>query len=298
MKIYRYKLFAVLASFLLNTDMHAQSVQEYQKEIETWHAERIKSLKEPNGWLNLVGLYWLEEGQNSFGSGPRNKIVFPAGTIVDEAGYFERSGDKVKLVVQHQAAITVNGKPVTEAIVFDKDSTRQPVLSCGNLRWTLIRRDDKIGIRLRDLASPAIKTFKDIERFSVDTSWRMEAVLQTAGAAQRIAIKNVLGQTSQQPTAGKLVFTVNHQQYSLDALDEGDELFVIFGDETNGQSTYPSGRFLYAKKPGADGKTILDFNKAYNPPCAFTNYATCPLPPKENILSFAITAGEKNYEMH
>jgi uncharacterized protein (DUF1684 family) len=298
MKIYRYKFFAALTCFLLNTDMYAQSVQGYQKEIGDWHAERIKNLKEPNGWLNLVGLYWLEEGPNSFGSGPRNKIVFPAGTIVDEAGYFERSGDKVKLVVQHQAAITVNGKPVTEAIVFDKDSTRQPVLSCGNLRWTLIRRDDKIGIRLRDLASPAIKTFKDIERFSVDTSWRIEAVLQTAGAAQRIAIKNVLGQTSQQPTAGKLVFTVNHQQYSLDALDEGDELFVIFGDETNGQSTYPSGRFLYAKKPGADGKTILDFNKAYNPPCAFTNYATCPLPPKENILSFAITAGEKNYATH
>jgi len=97
---------------------------------------------------------------------------------------------------------------------------------------------------------------------------------------------------------GKLVFTINKQQYTLDALEEGDELFIVFGDATSGNTTYPSGRFVYAKKPGADGKTVIDFNKAYNPPCAFTNYATCPLPPKQNILPIAITAGEKNYGHH
>jgi uncharacterized protein (DUF1684 family) len=298
MKTYRHLLLAVLASTLLNTAVRAQTTVSYQQEIEGWHGERIQKLKAPNGWLNLVGLYWLEEGNNPFGSGQQNKVIFPTGTIVESAGIFERTGNKVKLVTLNNTLIKVNDKPVTEAVIYDKDSTRQPVIAYGNLRWTIIQRDDKIGVRLRNLKSAEATAFKDIDRFPVDTAWRISATLQVAGQARSIAITNILGQTNQQQTPGKLVFAIEGKQYSLDALEEGDELFIIFGDETSGKTTYPSGRFLYAKKPGADGKTILDFNKAYNPPCAFTNYATCPLPPKENILPVAVTAGEKNYGHH
>jgi uncharacterized protein len=279
----------------------AQDMTSYQREIADWHSKRIQELKAPNGWLNLVGLYWLEEGRNSFGSGGSNKIIFPKGSIGEVAGNFERAGNKVRLVVADGVAITVNGKPVKEAVIYDDDSTRQPVVASGHLRWTVIRRDNKIGIRLRDLESPLAAQFKDIDRYPVDTAWRIKATLRATGQpgqSAQIAITNILGQTSQQQTPGKLVFTLGTTSYTLDALEEDGDLFIIFGDETSGKTTYPSGRFLTVHQPGADGTTIIDFNKAYNPPCAFTSYATCPLPPPQNILPVAITAGEKNFGHH
>jgi len=289
---------SLLLTCFLTTSVRAQVNDPYQQEIANWQVKRTQNLKAPNGWLNLVGLYWLEPGQNTFGSGSDNKIVFPAGTIDKTAGSFIRSGNTVKLTVSDGVTITVNGKSVKEAIIYNGDSTRPPTLGSGRLRWTVIRRDDKIGIRLRDTASPLLMQFKGVDRFPIDTAWRITATLKTPTQPSQISIKNILGQTSSQQTPGKLVFTIGAKQYALDALEEGDELFIIFGDETSGKSTYPSGRFLSVRKPGADGTTVIDFNKAYNPPCAFTNYATCPLPPPQNILPVAITAGEKNYGHH
>lgn len=286
-------LLALLLSCFLTPTLRAQDNDVYRREVADWQSKRIQDLKAPNGWLNLVGLYWLEPGQNTFGSASTNKIVFPAGSIGPMAGSFERSGGRVKLIVAAGVTITVDGKSVKEAVIYSNDSSRPPVVASGRLRWTVIRRDDKIGIRLRDTASPLLTQFKGIDRFPVDTAWRIKAALQTSGQPGRIAITNVLGQTSQQQTPGKLLFTIGARQYTLDALEEGDELFIIFGDETSGKTTYPSGRFLAVKKPGADGTTTIDFNKAYNPPCAFTHYATCPLPPRQNILPVAITAGEQ-----
>lgn len=275
----------------------AARTSTYQQEIDTWHSKRVQDLKAPNGWLNLVGLYWLDEGASSFGTDPQNKIIFPAGAIAGQAGTFQRTGNTVRLIVQN-AEVKVDGKEVKEAVIFDKDSARQPVVSSGHLRWAIIQRGEKIGIRLRDLASPLVTQFKDIDRYPVDTAWKIQAVLQPQDQTPTIAITNILGQTNQQPSPGKLAFTVGNKQYTLDALEEGDELFIIFGDETSGKTTYPSGRFLTVKKPGANGLTTIDFNKAYNPPCAFTSFATCPLPPRQNILPFAVTAGEKNYGHH
>ncbi|MFC4233490.1 DUF1684 domain-containing protein [Parasediminibacterium paludis] len=269
----------------------------YEQVINNWHSKRIESLKAENGWLNLVGLFWLEEGKNTFGSDQQNNIVFPSGSIATKAGYFERKGNIVKLVAADDVNITINGNPVKEAIIFHPDSTKTPTVVAGNLKWTIIKRDNKIGIRLRDIKSLALATFKGIERFPIDSTWKIEATIQSSPKA-RIEITNVLGQTNEQQSPGKLLFTLNGKQYSLDALEEGNELFIIFGDATSGKTTYPAGRFLYANKPDANGKTILDFNKAYNPPCAFTDFATCPLPPKQNILQIAITAGEKDFDHH
>ena len=151
-----------------------------------------------------------------------------------------------------------------------------------------------MGLRLRDLASPLLTSFNGTERFALDSNLKLIAHLEPT-QQNKLLIANVLGQISPLASPGKLVFNINGTTYTLDALEEGDELFILFGDATSGKETYPAGRFLYTNKPDANGNTILDFNKAFNPPCAFTKFATCPLPPKQNILPISIKAGEKNY---
>jgi uncharacterized protein len=265
----------------------------YNEEIEQWHKQRIKELRADDGWLNLVGLFWLQEGTTSFGAGSQNNIVFPKSTIADFAGYFERSGKKVILKVLTGVLIKVNGKAVHDAEIFNGDGYEGPIVTSGNLQWVIIKREDKIGVRLRNLKSPAVAAFKDTERFKVDSTWKIPAHLENPEKSGTILITNVIGQTSQEKSAGKLSFSIHGKKYSLNTLREGNELFIIFSDLTSGVSTYPSGRFVYAQIPGADGITYIDFNKSYSPPCAFTKFATCPLPPKENRLSLSITAGEK-----
>ncbi len=272
----------------------------YKTEIDTWHEKRVTELKGPKGWLNIAGLYWLKEGINTFGSDPGNSIVFPEGTIPARAGFFMLKQNKVSLETAKDVEITSRGKSVKQLIAFNPDSARSaPAMNYGSLEWFVIKRDDKFGVRLRDFKNPELEKFSGIERFPVDTAWRIEATFEKADTLKTIPITNVLGQTTPQPSPGTLVFQVNGTTYRLDALDEGgDEYFIIVGDETNTRTTYGAGRYLYVARPDAEGKTIVDFNKAYNPPCAFTAFATCPLPPKQNILSVAITAGEKNYGTH
>jgi uncharacterized protein len=285
----------ILAFVLHGQQLLAQASPVYRAEIDAWHEKRIKDLRAENGWLNLAGLFWLKDGKNSFGAGKGNDLVFPAGKIAEQAGYLERIGDTVKLIVTNDNDVLVNGRPEKEAVIFSPTQTKPVQVARGSLRWTIIKRSEKLGVRLRDLRSPQLDSFTDIHRFPLDSSWRTVAKLETSPTPKSIPITNVLGQTTPQPSPGKLVFALHGKNYSLDALEEGDELFIIFGDVTNGDETYPSGRFVYAKKPGADGLTVLDFNKAYNPPCAFTPYATCPLPPRQNQLPVPITAGEMSY---
>jgi uncharacterized protein (DUF1684 family) len=287
-------------ALLTGNIVSAQTPTDYRNSVDQWHKEREEGLKKENGWLNLVGLYWLKPGKNTFGSATSNDIVFPKGTIPAVAGYFELKDDNTVIVVpEPNVAIKVNNTGVSSRVIFHKDSARTPVVSYEGLRWTVIRRDDKTGIRLRDLQSAALASFKGIERFPVGAEWKVDAVVEKEGLPDRISITNVLGQTNLQKSAGKLSFNLNGKKYTLDALDEGGpELFVIFGDGTNTTDTYPSGRFLSVKRPDANGKTFIDFNKSYNPPCAFTDFATCPLPPPQNRLGISITAGEKKYSNH
>jgi len=270
-------------------------INAYKAEIELWHQERIANLKSANGWLNLAGLFWLKKGASTFGSDASNDLVFPKDKIAAKAGVFLLQNGIVQLTASPNVEILFNDTPMTNGVVFHPDSTRQPKVSFGSLQWFIIRRDDQYGVRLRDLKSTAVEEFKDIERYDVNTEYRIEAILEIPATPKKIDITNVLGQTTAQDSPGTLVFTFQDKEYRLDALLEDEELFVIFGDPTNKDEAYPSGRYVYAKVPGADGKTVLDFNKSRNPPCAFTPYATCPLPPRQNILPIAITAGEKNY---
>jgi len=276
----------------------AQKTGNYKEEIEQWKIGRYAFLKSNDGWLNLAGLFWLEQGKSSFGSGIKNKIVYPKGSIAAYAGNIELDGQTVRITAVKGVAIKVNNQPIQSSIIFSPDSLKNPIVSAGSLRWTIIKREDKIGIRLRDHNSAQLKAFKGIDRFPTDSTWKLDAILKEPLFATTIPIKNVLGQTIQMKLLGKLIFTINGQIYSLDAVEEGTELFVIFADATNAKTTYGAGRFLYAPKPDATGKTVVDFNKAFNPPCAFTPFATCPLPPSQNVLAIPITAGELNYSNH
>ncbi|MBC5993632.1 DUF1684 domain-containing protein [Pontibacter cellulosilyticus] len=268
----------------------------YVASINEWHKEREASLKSEEGWLALAGLFWLNEGKNTFGSAEINDFVFPEGKIAAEAGAFILSGDEVRLEVKDTTAILVNEELVKQAVVFGLEMQQAPVMKYGPLSWFVIKRGDKYGVRLRDSKSEARQHFKGIERYNVTANWKLEAKLEPSPFPKQIAITNVLGQTSQEASPGTLVFKVDGQEHRLDALAEGNKLFIIFADKTNRTETYGAGRYLYADKPGADGTVILDFNRATNPPCAFVPYATCPLPPKQNFLTIPVPAGEKAYK--
>lgn len=273
-----------------------EELQAYKNEIDDWHAKRIENVSAPNGWLNLVGLYWLEPGINTFGSSSKNKIVFPAGKIAEEAGYFFVTGNQVDLYIRDGVTVTAEGKPLTQKTIYIADST-PVVVASGTLRWNIIKRDNKLGIRLRDDESVTQKKFTGIDRYAVDPHYKVESTFIPADSSRTIDVTNVLGQTHAQHSPGKLVFELQGKEYQLDVLEGGkDEFFIIIADQTSGKETYGGGRFIYVKHPDANNHVTLDFNKAYNPPCVFTPYATCPLPPSQNVLDIAIQAGEKNYD--
>ncbi|MBS1642201.1 MAG: DUF1684 domain-containing protein [Bacteroidetes bacterium] len=287
----------LLISFLFLFTFTTNAQVTYQQEIDAWHIKRVESLKKENGWLNLVGLYWLQQGTNTFGSGNNVQIKFPVNSIIENAGWFELKGTTVTLHANSKTKVLINGIEKNNAIVFTTDSEKPIVCSYKSLRWSIIKRDDKIGIRLRDLNSNLVTNFKGITYYAADSTFKVKAYLQKPSQKNSsVFITNIIGQTNAQNSPGKLIFTLNNKQYSLDALEEDNQLFIVFGDATSGNETYPAGRFVYANMPDKDGNVVLDFNKAFNPPCAFTPYATCPLPPKQNVLPIAITAGEKKFE--
>jgi uncharacterized protein len=260
----------------------------YQTEIEQFRQKRNESLK--RNWITLAGLFWLKPGTNTIGSGRDNDVVLPKGPA--RLGTLELHGKDVTLRLNSGAQATIDDKPARPITRMAVDTTGNPtLLSLGSLRITVIERSDKIGVRVKDTESPALKSFNGTEWFPTDPKLRVEAkwVPETG---KKIAISNVLGQTEQTEVPGEAVFTVNGKELHLQPIqEEPDSLFFIFSDATKGE-TYPGGRFLYTDMP-KDGKVVLDFNKAYSPPCAFTAYATCPLAPKENRLPVRIEAGEK-----
>lgn len=269
----------------------------YRERIDEWHQQRINSLKSENGWLNLAGLFWLKEGNNTAGQGTGFDLNFP-GNASANLGTFTLQNGEVRFTPASGASVLANGNALTEPAVIFSASTKPTTLAHGTLRWFIIKRGNQYGVRLRDLDSPLLKEFHGIDRFPVDESWRIQARLEAPTTPKTIAITDVIGLTSQQPLVGTLVFERAGKTYRLDAVGEGPKLFIIFGDATNAHETYGAGRFLYADKPGADGLTTLDFNQATNPPCAFTSFATCPLPPRQNKLALAISAGEKRFGDH
>ena len=281
----------------------AQNSEDHKKSVEQWHQKRIDNLKEEDGWLNLEGLFWLHQGVNTFGSDAKADCFYDNSSFPKYLGDFILLGDSVVWVNQIEKGALVNktnyskGKSVT---VFKWDGTNEQaaVFTYNRFKWVVIKREDKIGIRFRNLDATTLTGFKGIERFPVDEKWKIKAVLEKP-QENFLMITNVLGQTTAQKKAGTLKFEIEGKSYSLDVIDEeGVRYFITFADATSGKTTYGAGRFIEVTKADANGNTEIDFNLAYNPPCAFTAFATCPLPPPQNRLSIAISAGEKNYGHH
>ena len=251
----------------------------YQSQIAEWRRQREASLETDGGWLTVNGLYWLHEGSNPFGSGSGSAIVLPAGPA--HAGVFLLNRGKVT------AEMNGGSRPLRA----DSDDA----VSVARLKLFVIQRGDRYGIRLKDPESPMRREFHGLEYFPAREEYRV--VAQFVPKARKIPIANIIGQTEPEDSPGYVVFHLQGRQFQLTPVydDPGSkDLFFMFKDGTSGKETYGAGRFLDTDPP-KDGRVVLDFNKAYNPPCAFTPYATCPLPPKENRLPVRIEAGEKTY---
>lgn len=266
-----------------------------RSEIAKFRAEREAELKAENGWLSVAGLFWLKEGENRFGVDPSNEIVLPEGSAPPRAGAFEFHEGRTTLRVAPGAAVTLNGKPVTAQEVKTDETPIPDIVRLGSLSLTVIKRGERYGIRVKDLNSKQRREFRGLNWFPVRTIYRITARFVAYEQPKDIDIANVLGDVSKNPSPGYAVFSFRGKEYRLDPILEGkDKLFFIFADQTNNKTTYGAGRFLYTPLP-RDGKVTLDFNRAENPPCAFTRFATCPLPPRQNRLKVAIEAGERNY---
>ncbi|MCF8381100.1 MAG: DUF1684 domain-containing protein [Bacteroidales bacterium] len=282
----------ILTTLILSCNRQAATSPEYIEEIETWQKNRVERLKSENGWLNVVGLYWLEEGENSFGSASDNTIIFPE-NAPEYAGIISKTGDTVKIKVNLAAGITTDGQLMNDMVLQTDKSGSPTIMKAGSFAWFIIKREDRFAIRLRDFSNPRIAKLDSIPAFPVSMDWVKEARFNAFDSIKKVEVPNMIGGNEVYECPGKLMFRHEKRNYELLAFKEGDGFFIILGDETSAIETYAAGRYMYTKAPDENGIVILDFNKAYNPPCAFTDFATCPLPPPENRLNIAITAGEK-----
>lgn len=296
------KTIPILTFFLISSYVFSQSEKlsdtVYRAEIEQWHQKRENSLKSETGWLNIVGLHWLKEGENTLGSEKANDVVFPSGKADERVGTLILKEGIVSLNVEAGVLIEVSGQPYAGGVVFDERRETPVVLSHKKLKWFIIKRGAKFGVRLRDLESDALKNFTHIDYFEIDKKWKIAATYEAPAEPKTVPVHDVIGLTTETPFGGTLHFEIEGKKHQLDATLEGNDLFIVFADPTNGNETYGGGRFLYTKRPVSGSEVILDFNKAYNPPCCFTDYATCPLPLPQNRLSVKVTAGEKSYGHH
>lgn len=266
---------SLLLAFLL------AAAPSYYESIRAWQNDRDARLRSPDGWLTLVGLFWLKPGENSVGSDPSNNIVLPK-PVPARFGVIWLKGDRVSFT---------NTAGKTTPLSYDED--HPDVVRSGTVSFYVIKRGDRFAIRAKDTDSPALKNFKGMQYFPINPELHFLNARFVADA-RKIPILNIVGQTENEDSPGYVEFSYRGQTFRLRPIYEGDTLFFLFKDPTNKTQTYPAGRMLNTPLP-KDGKVDLDFNRAYNPPCTFTPYATCPLPPKENMLSFPVEAGELRY---
>jgi uncharacterized protein (DUF1684 family) len=273
----------------------AAAPASYEQELEQWKAKRLANLKGEEGWLSLIGLFWFKEGENRFGSDPTNEIVLPDDKAPARAGTLRLAAGKVTLEANPDAKITSKGQPVTTLELKSDEDGDPTMLELGSLSFHVVKRGERLGLRVKDRENPARAQFKGTDYYAADRKWVVNARFEPYQPPKQVPILNVLGMETEETSPGALAFEVDGRPYKLEALKEkGEEqFFIIFADQTSGKETYGAGRYLYADPPGADGRVTLDFNRAYSPPCAFTKYATCPLPPQQNRLPLRVEAGER-----
>jgi uncharacterized protein (DUF1684 family) len=269
---------------------------DYASEIASWRADRETRLRAESGWLSLAGLVWLKQGSNTMGSAAGNDIVLPVGAAPARAGVIELRGKNVSVRLNRGVSAKVGGKSVRQARLRPDSADTPDVLSLGRLTLLVIERSGRLGVRVKDPQSPTRTGFKGLSWFPVDVSWRVQARFVPHAAPRTLELADVTGAVQKMASPGYVVFQHGGRELRLEpVLEEADakELFFIFRDLTSGRDTYGAGRYLYSALPQG-GTVTLDFNKAYSPPCAFTHFATCPLPPRQNRLPVRVEAGEKH----
>lgn len=256
--------------------------EAHRAAVDAWHAQRLERLQAPDGWLSLVGLHWVEPGAHHIGSAPDNAIVLATGP--EHLGVVTLAEGRLSFAPSDAGGAPA---PAPDAGRID--------IEPGRSSMEFLERGERRALRVRDSQAPTRLQFAGIERYPVDLGWRIEARFEAHPLGRTIDIANVTGSLDPTPNPGRLHFEIEGRPHSLEALDGGaTQLFLIIADRTSGRDTYGAGRFIYIDLP-VEGRAVIDFNKAYNPPCAFTAYSTCPLPPPENRLDLAVTAGEKRY---
>jgi uncharacterized protein (DUF1684 family) len=288
---------SILLAIVLGFVISARAQTDYVKAIEKWRSEEETKLKKEDGWLTVAGLFWLKEGINTVGVGPAFDVRLTDNFKKGKFGEIDFKNGTANLKVEDGVESKSDDKNISTTIQLVSDEKWKPTeIRTGSQTFFLIRREDRFGIRLKDSQSKARLAFKGQHWFPIDESYKVTARFEALPEPKELMIPNVLGGHFKMKSPGTLKFTLKGKEYSLQPVtEEDDTLFIIFRDGSNESETYGAGRFLYADKP-VNGEAVLDFNKAKNPPCAFTPFATCPLAPPQNILGVDIKAGEKRYD--
>jgi uncharacterized protein (DUF1684 family) len=273
--------------------------KQYTGSVLAWRNQYERKLVAPDGWLSISGLYWLKEGPNRLGSDPSCDVEFPMGAAPIYVGIIDLTPRKITLNVDPQVKVMLgrgrDAKRVSVKEIKLSDYGSSEWFYIGRLKFAIIQRGVRYGVRVYDPNNPARRSFKHVNWSPIDESWRVKARFVSLDEPMVLSIVNVLGELTQEPSPGYVAFMLGGQNCKLYPLEisEGRLLF-LFKDKSNQRLTYTDGRFLMAEAP-QQNLVILDFNKAHNPPCAYTNFATCPLPPEVNRLDVFVDAGELDY---
>ncbi len=268
----------------------------YEAEVLEWRAGRLDRLTAPMGYLTQTGLFWLEAGTYSFGAAADNDVVFP-GDAAPVIGSFVVDTNGIRMVVVAGVDVRSDEQSVSDLQMLDDTTPTPALVTHRTLAWSVVQRDDRFGVRLRDFENPFLSTFGPLPYFDIDSTLRVTAVLRPYDEPRVVNVGTVIEGLGYHPTSpGTVEFEIAGERYDLEAYESGDSLFFVFGDATSRDDTYGAGRFLYADAPDSDGMTILDFNLAYSPPCAFNDFSTCPVASPRNRLPIRVEAGEKYNE--
>jgi uncharacterized protein (DUF1684 family) len=299
----KVKYFLILftgALILMECDNSSQLIQDpasYIESVEEWQQDRLEGLKGKNGWLNLAGIYWLKDGTQTFGSDSSNDIIFPAKAPAF-MGSLSLKDALVHLEVNEDVELYFENEAVKELSLSYDSSGNPSYITHGDFAWYIMKRHHSLAIRLRDYKNPAVKAMDHIPSYPIDPDYLVEAKLVPFDEAKTLTVPTPFRDYTQDyECPGELHFKLKGKKLTLLPFISGDEYFIIISDETSGRGSYGGGRFMYASKDSS-GRILLDFNKAYNPPCAITEFAACPMPPPENRLPVSIEAGEKVIALH
>ena len=278
-------------------DATAAADPQFVADNDAWRAQRREGLLQPDGWTSLIGLHWIELPAHYVGSGATNGIRLAKGP--EKLGMLQQQDGRVFLVPEQGVALTVDGEPAKGRFELHSDHEDAPTVvgfDEGKGQLTLVERNGRKALRVKHAEAESLTKFGTLDYWPADSSWRVAARFVPHPPGKTIEIMDITSSRQAQPNPGVVEFERDGATYRLEALEGADGgFFLILADRTSGQGSYGAGRYLYTDAPDADGRVVVDFNRAYNPPCAFTDYATCPLPPPENRLDLAVTAGEKKY---